>query len=149
MCVSVSEQRDTGHGVEGPVRRPCRLGLLYVAMLALAGCGGSDLAPVVGKVTFNGEPIKKGHIVMEPLEGRSARGTIIDGSIVDLHTYELGDGVRVGQHKVSIIAFVREPKGMEVPPSLIPHRYETPSSSGLTAMVEAGKTNELVFELTD
>ena len=66
-----------------------------------------------------------------------------------MHTYKLGDGVRVGKHKVSIIAFVREPKGMEVPPSVIPLRYRDPVASGLTAVIEAGKKNKLLFELED
>jgi hypothetical protein len=124
--------------------------LLCLATLSLTGCGGGpELAPVVGKVTYKGQPLKKGYIVMEPSEGRSARGSIINGEIVDIHTYEAGDGVRVGNHKVSIISFVRDPVGMEVPPSVIPLRYRDPGSSGLTAVVEAGKTNELLFELKD
>jgi len=120
---------------------------ICLTMIVLAGCGQSDLAPVIGKVTYKGEPIKKGYIVMEPLEGRSARGSIVQGEIVDIHTYKMGDGVRVGNHKVAIISFVREPVGMEVPPSVIPLRYRDPGASGLTAVVEAGKTNELLFEL--
>jgi hypothetical protein len=107
------------------------------------------LAPVVGKVTYKGQPLKKGYIVMEPSEGRSARGSIVNGEIVDIHTYEAGDGVRIGNHKVAIISFVRDPVGMEVPPSVIPLRYRDPGSSGLTAVVEAGKTNELLLELKD
>jgi hypothetical protein len=118
-------------------------------MVAMVGCGQSDLAPVIGKVIFKGDPIKKGYIVMEPSEGRSARGSIVDGNIVDIHTYKAGDGVRIGNHKVSIISFVREPVGMEVPPSVIPLRYRDPSASGLTAVIEPGKTNELLFELED
>lgn len=118
-------------------------------VLPFVGCGRSDLASVAGKVTYKGQPLKKGYIVMEPGEGRASRGNIRDGEIVDLHTYELGDGVRVGNHKVSIISFVRDPVGMEVPPSVIPMRYNNPDTSGLTAVVEAGKTNELVFELKD
>ena len=86
---------------------------------------------------------------MEPAEGRSAQGKIVDGQIVDLHTYEPGDGVRVGKHKVAIISFVRDPVGMEVPPSVIPLRYRNPGASGLTAVIEPGKTNKLMFELED
>ena len=123
--------------------------LLCAATPMLAGCGNSDLAEVIGSVTFKGEPLKKGYIIMEPAEGRSARGSIVEGKIVDLHTYEAGDGVRVGSHKVAIISFVREPVGMEVPPSVIPLRYRDPGASGLTAVIEPGKTNELQFELEE
>ena len=33
--------------------------------------------------------------------------------------------------------------------SLIPKKYADPATSGLTATLDAGKTNELNFQLTD
>ena len=123
--------------------------LLGALVATAAGCGNSDMAQVTGTVTYKGEPLKTGYITMEPVEGRSAQGKIRDGKIVDLTTYEEGDGVRVGKHKVAIISFVREPVGMEVPPSVIPLRYRDPGASGLTAVIEPGQTNELVFELEE
>ncbi len=57
--------------------------------------------------------------------------------------------MRVGTHRVAITAFIREPKGMEIVPSAIPERYNHPDTSGLTVTVEAGKTNQVLFELVD
>ncbi len=142
--------RQSTQGPQLLITRTLTVGLLLVVGVGIPGCGKrSDLAIATGKVTFKGKPLKTGHIVMEPATGRSARGRIVDGEIVDLHTYENGDGVRIGTHQVSITAFVREPKGMEIVPSAIPERYRDPSSSGLTATIEAGKTNELLFELVE
>ncbi len=146
--VKKPNSKPPARGMEAFLTRVVLAGAVFAAVLAFPGCSSkSDLATVTGTVTYQGEPIKKGHIVMEPATGRSARGTIVDGQIVGLHTYEAGDGVRVGTHQVSIIAFIREPKGMEIVPSAIPERYRDPGSSGLTATIEAGKTNELLFEL--
>ena len=116
----------------------------------LAGCGGDpDLAPVSGKVSYQGKPVKKGVITFEPRDRRSARGKIVDGEILDVTTYTSGDGAYIGAHRIFIHAWQWEPKGMEIPPMTIPERYGNPETSGLTRTIVAGQTNELTLELTD
>ncbi len=113
------------------------------------GCGPRrpPLAPVSGQVTYEGKPLKTGKIQFLPAEGRSATGKIRDGRIEEVGTFDRGDGVLVGSHRVAIYAFIREPVGMEAPPWVIPQRYGDPATSGLTAEIRSGKTNELTFEL--
>ena len=125
---------------------------LFVAVAVVApGCGGGGpkLAPVSGSVTYKGQPLEKGKIQLEPQSGRTAYGEIVDGQIKNIKTFEPGDGAIVGTHRVSIYSFVREPVGMEIVPSAIPERYNDPSTSGVTVMIEAGTKNELEIDLTD
>ena len=50
---------------------------LSVAILSLTGCG-DNLATVKGQVTFNGEPVSRGFINLEPVDGK---GTVSGASI--------------------------------------------------------------------
>jgi hypothetical protein len=59
--------------------------LLTACCLGLIGCGGEDgpkTASISGKVTFDGEPLPKGEIILRPADGgtgRSDAGTIENG----------------------------------------------------------------------
>ncbi len=129
----------------------CCWGLLPIAIAGLTGCGsgGSALAPVVGTVTYEGTPLKTGIIQFEPSMGRSARGKIVDGQIQDVSTYEPGDGVMIGESNVYIFSFVREQVGMDIPPSVIPKRYNTPETSGLSVSIKPEEENVLDLKLTN
>lgn len=62
--------------------RAFRLAAPAVLALLLAGCGAGDAgrASVSGKVTYDGEPVKQGQIVFEPLgSGRLGIAQIGDG----------------------------------------------------------------------
>lgn len=139
----------------------CRI--LVVAVCALAaGCSDRPaLAPVKGTVTFDGKPLAAGSITFEAKSVRPATGKIVNGEIVELTTYDPGDGVPVGQHKVSITAtedaasaVVPNPGDAKAPKanymvgkSLIPARYNDPATSGLTAEIKKGE-NTVEFKLT-
>ena len=100
-------------------------------------------------MTYHGKPLSRGKILLVPAQGRSAIGKIVEGRIVEVTTFDLGDGAMVGPHKVQIACFVREPKPMEIVPWAIPERYGNVATSGLTAEVIAGKENVLQLELHD
>ena len=71
------------------------LGLLLVA---LSGCGDS-LATVSGNVTFNGEPVSRGSINLEPVDGKGpASGGNVEGGKY------LIEGVHPGEKIVRISA---------------------------------------------
>lgn len=125
--------------------------LTLCAAVVSLGCGedGPKMATVSGTVNYKGQPLKKGKIQFEPESGRTAYGEIVEGQIKNVKTYEPGDGAVVGTHRVSIYAFVRDPVGMEIVPSMIPERYNDPSTSGVTEVIESGSKNELQIELTD
>ena len=77
-------------------------------VLAL-GCGGGErregLAPVTGRITYNGQPVPAGQIYLYPVDGnRQSSGSIeADGKYV-LTSYKSGDGALIGKHRVVIDA---------------------------------------------
>ena len=75
------------------------------------GCsrGGQAVAPVKGKVVFEGQPIKGGSITFRPVSVAGAESGMMgkpasaevgqDGTFV-LSTYATGDGAVIGKHQV-------------------------------------------------
>jgi hypothetical protein len=88
-----------------------RIGWLAVALAAglMAGCGGPRLAPVKGRVLFNGQPVKEAAITFSPVgqadqleTGKPANGfTDADGTF-QLSTFKKYDGALVGPHTVHV-----------------------------------------------
>ena len=91
--------------------RPRALLLVFlVGVLALAGCGPANMAPVWGHVTCNGKPVAEAVITFSPMpknegdreSGKAAAGsTDADGYYV-LTTFRQGDGALIGKHRVTI-----------------------------------------------
>jgi hypothetical protein len=135
--------------------------------LLAVGCkSGPKLAPVSGTVTYNGKPVVKATIVFYPEQdgARGAMGETDDQGRYTLWTYAPGDGALVGKHLVSITlrgpaekatihpslkgeglgeAYYDQVSGTGKP--LIPEKYFTPQTSGLTAVVVAGRHNTFDF----
>lgn len=135
--------------------------LCMAVAAALAACAGgcskpSDLAPVQGRVLFNGEPLPYGAVMLQPPSGNPSRATIQpDGSFV-LETLEAGLGARVGVNKVRVTCYeVQNPKlqrksseDLPLGASLIPRKY-TSYASGLTVEIKPDGNEPLLIELTD
>jgi hypothetical protein len=90
-----------------------RLSLPVVALaaLSLSGCGGGPaMAPVKGRVMFNGKPVRQASVIFAPIAsgekdlqaGKPATGLTDDDGNYTLSTYKLNDGARVGRHQVKI-----------------------------------------------
>lgn len=138
------------------VRAALALGLA----LAVAGCGGSDhlkVAPAEGKVLYRGEPLKFGAVLFQPSAGPPATGQIQPDGTFRLSTYGQNDGAVIGKHQVAITCM--DNQAPDAPPPdpnkepglgkpLIPQKYLSPQSSGLTAEVKA-RNEPFVFELRD
>ena len=145
--------------------------LLSLVCLATApGCGGSDRAPlgeVTGTVSYNGQPIASGTIIFEVPGARPANGKIVDGQIQDVTTYEPNDGAPVGQAKIAVFATGAggaSPAATGADPgqpiaidenymgggatSVIPPKYNDPTTSGLTWEIKKGE-NTVTLDLTD
>ncbi len=120
-----------------------------LALLGLAGCGGSefaDLAPVSGTVTYQGKLLERGRVVLLPTGGTpgpAAVGAIRPDGSFRMKT--LGhNGAAVGRHRVTV--HLREelaeqpPYQVEivVPKSLIPEKYGKVDQSGLVIDVQDG-----------
>lgn len=129
---------------------------LAVAVL-VGGCGGGDglkREAVSGKVTFNGKPLEQGTIQFLPTQGdqnAGAWGQIVDGA------YSIGtsEGPAAGEYSVSITSASSGGAAADVPPgddsgqvdpNAVPEQYNLRTT--LKATVEAGKANELNYDLT-
>jgi hypothetical protein len=56
--------------------------LVVVAICAVAGCStGAAVGTVTGEVTFDGKPVKDGHVTFTPVDGKGQTGgaPIVDG----------------------------------------------------------------------
>jgi hypothetical protein len=88
-----------------------RVGFIAVALATglAAGCGGPTLAPVKGRVLFNGRPVKDAAVTFNPVgaEGKLEAGkpgtgfTDENGEFV-LSTFKNYDGGLVGHHTVQV-----------------------------------------------
>jgi hypothetical protein len=142
-------------------RRVCYfVGLFSVlggVVLLSSGCGGSSgefkLAPVKGKVIYNGQPVTSGTIHFRPIavpgtkegtQGRPASGQVqSDGTFV-LTTFRQGDGAIVGKHEVSYIPATGGAETYEEKPETSPYLGLVPKEKEVE--VKSG-TNEITIEL--
>jgi hypothetical protein len=127
------------------------------ALLALAGCDSdSKVGSVRGVVRLDGKPLATGTVRFLPKAGRAATGKIRSDGTYRLGTYGESDGALIGKHEVAIIALEIGPVPTRTeggrPPAtptkpLVPRRYMSPGSSGLTFDVQPGN-NQADFDLT-
>ena len=133
-----------------------RLALLVV-LLSSAGCG-QRFATVEGTVTLDGKPANRGEVIFSGPGNYTASGTIRpDGSFV-------AENVPVGEVKASFLQMLGGPArpgqlqgipgaedgisgGAPLPPVLIPKKYQSVETSGLSYKVTSG-TNKIDIELS-
>jgi hypothetical protein len=140
--------------------------LAAISAVVLPGCHSDQakLGSVTGKVTLDGKPIAKGSIIFESPGQRPAVGRISDGAIVEVTTYDTGDGAPIGHHLVAISATEDAASGSTADTanpgeikktsanymsgkSLLPTHYNAPKTSGLTADIKMGE-NSVEFDLS-
>jgi hypothetical protein len=142
----------------------CRRALGVMLLAAAIGCGGNTprTAAVSGTVTYKGKPLPNASVSFVPVkgDGRAASGVTNSAGRFDLGTFAADDGAIPGSYRIGIIARGpdRPPKagemgsGMpgEMMPGdpLIPQKYFTPETSGLTWEVKRG-SNRVELELKE
>ena len=124
-------------------------------LCCLGGCLNSDqvtIAPVVGQVKIDGQPVVNAVIAFEdPATGFAAMGKIeTDGKYVLRSQY--GNGIPPGEYRVTVSPPPsRDDQDREIPPvpgaTKIPPKFQQGATSGMTANVEDGE-NTLDFDLT-
>ncbi len=117
---------------------------LPLALAIAGGCskGGADLAPVTGRITFDGRPLADADIEFQP-EGMlppSVGHTDADGRYELMYKRGI-TGARIGQHTVRVTV---SPSVAKNPPT-IPPRYNRQSE--LREEVKSG-SNSIDFQLT-
>ncbi|MFW5693097.1 MAG: hypothetical protein ACOCWL_02675 [Thermoguttaceae bacterium] len=110
-------------------------------------------AQVSGTVTLDGTPLPRGTVQFVPDASQGTQGPPAVGNIGPDGRYTLQTaGVRgalIGHHKVRVEARAEPKNEMDtLPPSLIPERYNSEQTSGLTVEVTAEGRNEHNLELT-
>ena len=143
--------------------------LVLASSASFSGCDGRpSRVPVTGTVTYEGQPVKEGKIIFEVAGARSAEGKIVDGKIVDVFTFEPGDGGAIPGHaKAAVFATGAAPAAtpaatpadpgaagpvsmdyMSSGASLIPARYNNPATSQLEYEIRADGPNDFEVKLT-
>ncbi len=144
--------------------------LLLLASSGWIGCGGpTGLAETVvatGTVTYHGQPVGDATVVFAPEgPGRAATGRTDAKGRFQLTTLVPGDGALCGKYRVTVfktdvaggmseeesLAYVQK-HGR--PPTvttkeMLPVKYKTAETSGLSAEVVTGGRNDFSFDLVD
>jgi hypothetical protein len=148
--------------------------LLTLAIgVAVLGCSGEDkgnrlpTAPVEVTVTYKGKPVDGAMVTLIPIGNVvvPANGLTNSSGKAKMFTYESGDGALLGTHKVQIVKQDLQPPTNSAsidspdydpdatppppPKPLIPRKYFTTVTSGLSAEIEKKSKNEITFELKD
>jgi hypothetical protein len=121
-------------------------------VLGILGCSGtrSDLAPVSGVVTLDGQPLPRATLVFQPEAAGPASFGLTDDNGRYTLMYDVGvTGAVVGKHAVKITTFQERDPDSDPPipaaPEILPDRYHR--SSELSAEVASSKKNEINFDL--
>ena len=130
------------------LRRPLA-GMAIAALLAVAGCGGSDLSQVTGRVTLDGQPLPNAFVEFVPTgsEGSTSSGRTNDRGEYMLMFSRDVPGASLGPHRVQITTqdvYVDDEGYEALHPERVPERYN--EASELTAEVLPG-SNQFDFEL--
>lgn len=128
----------------------CALARFSLVLLPFGfiGCGegGVPSFEVRGKVSYQQRNISSGSVTFAPIGG----GKLIVTAISENGEYQLE--APEGKYEVavaSIAEVIGGPEGFDQKPSksLLPDRFSIPSRSGITAIVEATKLNEIDLAL--
>src|SRR5262245_11584277 len=84
--------------------------LFAASLLPIVGCGGQAIAPVKGKVIFNGKPVKEAQVTFSPIGAAGEKETGKPGTAFtdengnfELSTFRDYDGALVGTHNVLVM----------------------------------------------
>jgi len=135
----------------------CRAVLTSLSVVLLAaGCGGGPKlpprAPVEGTVTLDGKPLPRGTVQFVPDQDKRTKGPPAVAQIDADGNYRLStagvEGAVIGWHRVAVVAQENvDLNQTSYAPSLVPEKYNDPSSSGLSYEVKAGEHNLIDVEL--
>lgn len=143
---------------------PILLAVLISACGPKPPAGAKPTKKVTVTVTYKGAPVEGAMVTFVNQDGPpSANGRTDAQGKARLKTYVDGDGATIGSHKVMIEKSIAE-GGQTVgsddpsydpnaPPAkvkyVVPQKYSSIATSGLTAEVKEGSPTEFTFELKD
>jgi len=129
--------------------------LLCASACALIGCGSSgpaprtDLVPVTGTLIFEGKPLPDAKIVFIPTDkemtDRPAATVDAEGNFEVFCDDQ--PGAPPANYRVIVMAFKPSEDDEQKPPSLIPERYNSDKTSGISANVKEDGDNVFNFKI--
>ena len=131
------------------MKRPIVVWLLAIASLlpGLTGCGSSEYSSAEGVVTLDGSPLADATVVfISPGRPLATARTNPDGK----YSMETGsvEGIKPGEYAVTVTAFQKAQNGKPIPKLSTPEKYSKAESSDLKAVIEAGKSHDINFDLS-
>ena len=140
-------------------------GFMAAVVATMSGCGKTrrDRGIVTGKVTYKGKTLQFGTVIFEPETGQYATGLIQPDGTFQMKTRGEGEGVPVGKSKVRFVCFAGQDPSVKpdapsrpvhgetvvMGKSLIPQKYLSSETSGITVDVKPGNNEPIIFGLTD
>ncbi len=130
--------------------------LLLVPVGISTGCGKQrDLAPLSGKVLYQGKPLQFGTVVFEHEYGQPATGVIQPDGTFELTTRGEGEGTVVSTSRVRVACYQGQDPARKTDSgqptalgrSLIPEKYTSFETSGLTVEVRPDANEPIVLNL--
>ncbi len=111
-----------------PARRFVTMVLCLAFGSAAGGCGERlpEVVPVSGTVTWQGEPLTDGTVVLHPkgaaeeLPRRPATGSLDDAGRYRVSTFRTGDGALPGEYYVLVHSYLSEPSDAADDDTLVP-----------------------------
>jgi tetratricopeptide (TPR) repeat protein len=160
-----ASQGEEGTGLLSLLKKPRFLVAAGVAAVLLIGLGfrfnRSDHArvfPAQGQALFEGKPIPRATIWLEPVSPSGAsfprpHATSQDDGTFVLETYGEADGAPPGEYSVSVTLLAKptdaaEAEGGTMPRNLLPRRYARFETSGLKMQIEPGENALPALRLT-
>ena len=136
----------------------CQALITVILLDLVSGCesGMEGLAPVRGKVSYNGVPLSTVTIEFTPDALRGTTGFMARSEIRADGTYVLQTnslpGATVGWHRVTVMAMEARPangpdQDVTMPRSLLPEKYRDPELSGLSCQVRGSQENCIDIDL--
>jgi hypothetical protein len=128
-------------------RAATRVIAFSVVFVVVTGCGGSDLTPVSGTVTVDGQPIQQGSIQFAPVDGKApSEAAAIEGGKFSASLHRTKYRVQIYAPKVTKLAKTDEkgPSDATIVEELLPPRYNVRSELALDV---AELTSDVRFDL--
>jgi hypothetical protein len=122
-------------------------------LFAVVGCTKSEMVPVTGTLTLNGQPADNATVLFNPDgPGRMATGYTDASGKFALSTAAPSDGAMPGNYVVTLgehytdKAPAMPPPGQPLP-MRFPQQYGDPAKSPLKVTVERGAKNDFPFDI--
>lgn len=146
-CVTLLVNKGQGHNFDESFFK-CQELVDFAIKQAREGAqrdDGPTRVPVSGIVTIDGAPLKMGSVMIAPIGKRPAMGIIDGQGRFTMSTFEKGDGVAPGTHRVSVTAC--EPISARSNRWNAPKKYTNTETSGLEVTID-GPQDNLEIKLT-